>query len=63
MNNYPFTFFNFGLLIFAFFDAFLVADAKIAPAACLEIPSLEAILFWTAANPGCLRDFVMGRLL
>ena len=48
-----FTRFNLGLVLLAAGLAFLDADANIAPAAFIETPSLRAIDFCTALNPGC----------
>jgi hypothetical protein len=50
--NY-FTFFKDGLAFFADIDAPLLADASIAPADCLDTPSLDAIFDCTALKPGC----------
>jgi len=48
-----YTFLNLGFLRLADLEAPLELLARIAPAASLEIPSLEAILACMALKPGC----------
>ena len=58
-----FTFFKLGFARFAAGLAFLVADAKIAPAAFMLTPSLRAICFCAALNPMPLCAFISYLLL
>lgn len=53
MVCHPLTFLSFGLCFLAAGEAFLEAEASIAPAAFLETPSFFAILFCTDLKLMC----------
>jgi hypothetical protein len=53
LHYLPFTFFKFGFAFLAAGEAFLVAEARIAPADFIDTPCFDAMLLCTALNPGC----------